>query len=98
MNESNVKQKIFAVLAGLLTLVTAGRTAVNRTETVASPIPPTLFGMHIHSMVIPRPYMHQPDPWPAVGFGSWRLWDAYVDWTHLEPERGKWTFDTLDKS
>ena len=30
--------------------------------------------------------------WPAVRFGSWRLWDAYVNWEQLEPKRGEWDF------
>ncbi len=36
-------------------------------------------------------------PWPSIKFGSWRLWDAYVAWPSLEPERGKWNFQTMDK-
>lgn len=36
-------------------------------------------------------------PWPDVPFGSWRLWDAYVTWPHLEPRRGQWDFGTLDR-
>ena len=36
-------------------------------------------------------------PWPTVQFGSWRLWDTYVAWPNLQPERGRWTFAVLDK-
>lgn len=36
-------------------------------------------------------------PWPTVPFGSWRLWDAYVTWPYLEPARGKWQFQSLDR-
>ena len=36
-------------------------------------------------------------PWPNVQFGSWRLWDTYVAWPNLEPERGRWAFGLLDK-
>ncbi len=44
--------------------------------------------------------MHRADagtPWPEARFGSWRLWDAYVNWRHLEPQRGYWDFKRLDK-
>ena len=44
--------------------------------------------------------MNRSDPqqqWPAVPFGSWRLWDARVAWPNLEPQRGKWDFSTLDR-
>ena len=36
-------------------------------------------------------------PWPSIQFGSWRLWDTYVAWPNLEPERGRWAFGVLDK-
>jgi hypothetical protein len=62
-----------------------------------APVPETLFGMHIHGMVLPRTGMSTPDPWPPVPIGTWRVWDAYVDWAHLEPQPGKWDFSILDK-
>ena len=36
-------------------------------------------------------------PWPAVPFGAWRMWDAYVTWFDLEPDRGRWDFSRLDR-
>lgn len=45
-------------------------------------------------------HMHRADQgtaWPAAGFGSWRLWDAFVAWPNLEPERGRWDFARLDR-
>ena len=36
-------------------------------------------------------------PWPSVRFGSWRMWDSYVNWPNLERERGGWDFSVLDK-
>ena len=36
-------------------------------------------------------------PWPSVPFGSWRMWDARVTWSNLEPARGKWDFALLDR-
>ncbi len=59
----------------------------------ANPIPRSLFGMHIaHANEI---------PWPAVPIATWRLWDAngrggLTFWPHLEPQKGKWDFRTVD--
>jgi hypothetical protein len=53
-------------------------------------IPSTFFGMHIHRTATTT-------PWPTIPFGTWRLWDAYVAWPNLEPKRGEWHFETLDK-
>ena len=47
------------------------------------------FGMHIH-------HAGSTTPWPSVPFGEWRLWDAYVAWPNLEPQKGQWDFATLD--
>src|SRR5690242_2605874 len=63
-------------------------------------IPLTYFGLHIHRVAQTQPWYPYGDkitPWPSIKFGSWRLWDAYVGWPSLEPERGKWNFQTLDK-
>jgi len=35
--------------------------------------------------------------WPTTPFGTWRLWDAYVAWPNLEPLKGQWQFDLLDR-
>ena len=69
---------------------------VVRMSTPSATIPETYFGMHIHSMVRPRPGMSAADPWPIVPFGAWRLLAAYVDWPNLEPSKGQWQFSTLD--
>ena len=61
------------------------------------PIPSSFFGMHIHHMVSPdgaKPLT----PWPRVNVPEWRLWDARVTWPDLQPIKGQWRFDTLDKS
>ena len=61
------------------------------------PIPRSLFGMHIHHMV--SPYGTNPlTPWPSVPVPEWRLWDARVAWADLEPSKGQWHFDNLDRS
>jgi hypothetical protein len=58
----------------------------NATETV----PIEFFGLMIHRA-------DQGTAWPGVRFGSWRLWDAYVNWEQLEPKRGEWDFSRLDR-
>jgi len=46
--------------------------------------------MHIHRAATST-------PWPQISFGSWRLWDAAVHWSKLEPGRGDWDFSILDQ-
>ncbi len=60
----------------------------------ASTIPATHFGLIIHHLVQGATPL---TPWPSIPFGTWRLWDAYVVWANLEPQKGKWDFGTLDK-
>lgn len=55
----------------------------------AAGVSPEYFGLHIHRA-------DDGTPWPNVQFGSWRLWDAYVQWTHLQPARETWNFGRLD--
>jgi hypothetical protein len=83
-----------------LTLITtaapvAGST--NQLVPIQSPIPSSYFGMHIRSAVISGATASL-TPWPKVQIPGWRLWDAGVRWPDIEPERGEWSFDTLDKS
>jgi len=47
------------------------------------------FGLHIHRA-------DNGTAWPKSSFGSWRLWDAYVQWTHLQPTKETWNFTKLD--
>jgi GH35 family endo-1,4-beta-xylanase len=54
------------------------------------PIPRTFFGMHIHQTL-------DKTPWPNVVVPTWRLWDSQVKWPDLEPSKGQWRFDALDK-
>lgn len=53
-------------------------------------VPLEYFGLHMHRSATTT-------AWPAVPFGTWRLMDAYVDWPRLEPEKGRWQFEMLDK-
>ena len=36
-------------------------------------------------------------PWPQQPFGTLRLWDSDVTWSILEPSKGVWDFQTLDR-
>lgn len=56
----------------------------------SQPIPASYFGLHIHHAATTT-------PWPEVAFSEWRLWDAYVAWPNLEPQRGQWHFEMLDR-
>jgi hypothetical protein len=60
------------------------------------PIPSTFFGMHIHHLISgnePNP----PTPWPPVTVPAWRLWDVRTTWSDLEPAKGQFKFDVLNK-
>jgi hypothetical protein len=78
------------ILAAFFILALAVR--AHSLEFVANPriIPGEYFGLHIHRAATTTPV-------PAIPFGSWRLWDAAVSWSNLEPEQGKWDFGKLDK-
>jgi len=58
----------------------------------AAPVPETYFGMHIHHLDRPNP-----TPWPSIPVPAWRLWDADVNWPDLEPNKGQWQFQRLDR-
>lgn len=72
----------------------------------STPIPAEYFGMHIHKAARAGEFMRTqgrqdansaPTPWPGVPFRAWRLWDAGVTWSELEPVKGEWHFELLDK-
>lgn len=98
-----MKQISLLVVAVLLTMGMTSRLPAEEVQAArnATAVPLTYFGMHIHRIDVPQPWVPYGDkitPWPSVKFGSWRLWDAAVAWINLEPARGKWNFKTLDKS
>lgn len=108
---TQTKRTIFH-LALLLFLSTGLVVAVNamanariqlRLEPPNSQISNNLFGMHLHYAATLPPHRIDPPittktPWPAVSFGGWRLWDAYVAWPWLEPKKGEWNFEVLDNA
>jgi len=79
----------FAPLA-LGTLLCAQPTVVSHLVAPAEPVTAGFFGMHIHRST-------EGTPWPATPIGTWRLWDAHVAWPDLEPAKGQWRFDVLNK-
>ena len=84
------------IVAGLL-LMFASSPAPMNLQPPAEPVPATYFGMHIHHMVFPSG-TEPLTPWPSVQVPEWRLWDAKVTWPDLEPAKGEWRFDIMDKS
>nr|WP_315496540.1 glycosyl hydrolase [uncultured Rhodoferax sp.] len=56
---------------------------------LGEPISKEYFGLHIHNA-------DTGTPWPKVTFGSWRLWDARVQWPSIQPSKEKWDFAKLD--
>ncbi|MCL1467699.1 glycosyl hydrolase [Argonema galeatum] len=74
-------------------LVARGGISVGQRANLDPPsdlIPASFFGIHIHDDPATI-------PWSNVPFATWRLWDAYVAWPNLEPQKGEWRFERLDK-
>jgi GH35 family endo-1,4-beta-xylanase len=68
-----------------------------RVNPPAQIVPETYFGMHMHGIIVPRPYTKRVTPWPDIPFGAWRLMDAYVKWYELEPRKNEFHFERLDE-
>jgi len=84
----------------LCVLAFLGEIVCQTSSELSSPrqeIPSSFFGMHIHHMVSPNG-TDPLTPWPSVKVPEWRLWDARVTWPDLEPNKGQWRFDNLDRS
>ena len=86
-----------ALLFALITIPLAFTTDKSQLVPPSTPIAPSFFGMHIHHMVSPNG-TDPLTPWPNIIVPEWRLWDARVTWPDLEPTKGQWRFDNLDKS
>ena len=52
-------------------------------------VPASFFGMHIQKA--------SPSRWPRAPIVSWRLWDSHTAWPFLEPTKGQWDWDLLDR-
>ena len=58
---------------------------------VHSKVPASLFGMDVHPEVLTGQI-----PWPAIPFGSLRLWDTKTDWASLNPSKNTYDWSNLD--
>ncbi len=58
-----------------------------RSNPGTQPVIKNFFGLDIHNG----------QHFPSQPFGYWRLWDAAVDWAHVEPARGTYDFSLLDQ-
>ena len=87
----------------VIALGAAGALLMSRTATLAprdepelvvergrGPVPASYMGLHIHRA-------GSGTAWPAVPFAGWRLWDAYASWPWLEPSRGAWHWEVVDR-
>lgn len=59
-------------------------------------ITPAYFGIHFHRLVLQPKEDAIRTQWPAMQFGSVRLWDAVTRWGDVAPKAGQWDFDRLD--
>jgi hypothetical protein len=84
----------FATLATLfaccLSLAVSNLHAATLASHLPGVLPPEFFGLHLHRA-------DTTTRWPFVRFGTWRLWDAGVTWNNIEPERGQYRFEKLDR-
>jgi Glycosyl hydrolases family 39 len=93
---SSVGMKAFQIFAAFVLLSASPPKPISLSPPQV-PVPASLFGMHIHHMVSPNG-ADPLTPWPNVRVPEWRLWDARVTWPDLEPSKGEWRFDNLDRS
>ncbi len=54
-------------------------------------VPTTFFGMNVHVWVT------QSQPWPAIPFGSFRLWDSATGWAQINTSKGAYDWSQLDR-
>ena len=84
-----MKRSIFLTLY-LLSLIQAACGQTPRAITPPrNPVTATFFGMHNHEPLNANRRI-------SIDVGTYRLWDADVNWPNLEPRRGQWTWTRLD--
>jgi len=59
-------------------------------------ITPAYFGVHFHRLVTLPEENAVPTKWPAISYGTVRLWDSYTRWADIAPKPGVWNFDRMD--
>ena len=81
------------LVLGLSSLIVVGTSGTTESESYSGPaaqVNSAFFGMHVHRAA-------DGTRWPSVPIAGWRLWDAQVSWPLIEPQRGNWNFDLLDR-
>jgi hypothetical protein len=63
--------------------------AADPSAPTTGPIPPTLFGMHVH-------IRSRDDPWPQVPYGSYRILLNKTAWSLLNPSEGNYDWRVFD--
>ncbi len=94
LKQSNPQAKpvAFNLWVGLLMLAGVSACGATQTEKLIppnKPVPLSYFGIHNHRF-------HDPTMRPTLDFGTWRLWDAGVAWSQLQPKKNEWRFARLD--
>ncbi len=87
---SIARQAAFLILVAALLQPTNWGVASAQINGPVEAVPASYFGMHIHT-----PLDHT--PWPDLPFTNWRLWDTVTTWANLEPQKGEWYFQRLDR-
>lgn len=65
---------------------------------VTHTVPKQYFGMHFFYTAADMRWPGEKPTGLPESVGSWRLWQAYgTEWRHLEPEKGVWQFEYLDR-
>jgi hypothetical protein len=88
-------KKLTATVLAVFVFLSSSRATVQLTPSSKS-IPANFFGLHIHNLAAPSK-TGVFTTWPNVPVPGWRLWDSQVRWPDLEPTKGQWRFDLLDK-
>ena len=91
----------FLVMLGLVLLVTSRSTCGSDIFAEATAghdrmITAEYFGIHFHRLVLRPQEDAVRTQWPALKFGSMRLWDATTRWADVASKPGQWNFDRLD--
>jgi len=78
------------LFACCLSLAACNLSAATQVGPSSGALAPEFFGLHMHRA-------DSTTRWPFMRFGTWRLWDAGVTWNNIEPERGQYRFEKLDR-
>lgn len=70
--------------------------AMSSTWAADALVEPSAFGMHIQRLIV-KDRDGRFSSWPPLRFGGWRLWGTFTSWQDLEPKRGQWNFERLDR-